>query len=137
MDGSAPTQNRRSDRSKVMLTATLATRDASLAVTLRNLSCEGALVQAESLPEAGTRVLFHRQGLSVPSRIAWSHAGHAGVEFEFPLFPGELIRHVPTIGRKPPPPIKKRPGFAPQRLSEAERRLIERWATEGANTLGD
>jgi hypothetical protein len=137
MDASPPIQNRRFDRSKVMLKATLATPNASLDVTLRNLSCEGALVQAEHLPEAGTRVLFHRQGLSVPSRVAWAHAGHAGVEFEFPLFPGELLRHVPSIGRKAPPPIKKRPGFAPQPLSEAERLLIERWATEGTNTLGN
>ena len=137
MYASAPIQNRRFDRSKVMLKATLATPHASLDVTLRNLSCEGALVQAEDLPEAGTRVLFHRQGLSVPSRVAWSHAGHAGVEFEFPLFPGELLRHVPSIGRKPPPPIKKRPGLAPQPLSESERLLIERWATEGSTTLGN
>jgi hypothetical protein len=120
-----------------MLKATLATPDASLAVTLRNLSCEGALVQGEGLPEAGTRVLFHRQGLSVPSRVAWSHAGHAGLAFEFPLFPGEMLRHVPTVGRKPPPPIKKRPGFASKPLSEAERLMIERWATEGTNALGE
>jgi hypothetical protein len=136
MDARSPTQNRRSDRSKVLLQATLATAGASLSVTLRNLSCEGALVQGDDLPEAGTRVLFHRQGLSVPSRVAWSHAGHAGLSFEFPLFPGEMLRHVPTVGRKPPPPIKKRPGFASKPLSEAERLMIERWATEGTNSLG-
>ena len=121
----------------MLLKATLVTPAASLAVILRNLSTEGALIQGEGLPEPGTRVLFHRQGLSVPSRVAWSHAGHAGVQFEFPLFPGEMLRHVPTVGHKPPPPIKKRPGFAAQPLNAGERAFIERWATEGTNALGN
>jgi len=138
MDERGPTQNRRSGRSNVLLKATLEVPGASLPVVLRNLSQEGALVQGESLPEAGMRVLFHRQGLSVPSRVAWSHCEHAGLEFEFPLFPGELLRHVPSpASRCPSMSIKKRPGFAPQPLTEAERMMIERWATEGVNRLGE
>ncbi|MEJ7776939.1 MAG: PilZ domain-containing protein [Sphingomicrobium sp.] len=58
---------RRSSRSNVMLQATLEIPGASLPVVLRNLSQDGALVRGEDLPEAGTRVLFHRQGLSVPA----------------------------------------------------------------------
>lgn len=138
MDESGPTQNRRSRRSNVMLKATLEIPGDSLPVVLRNLSQEGALVQGEALPEEGTRVLFHRQGLSVPSRVAWSHCGHAGLEFEFPLFPGELLRHIPSPAtRGPAVPVKRRPGLGPQRLTESERMLIERWATEGATRLGE
>ena len=138
MDESVPNQNRRSRRSNVLLKATLELPGVSLPVILRNLSQDGALVQAEDLPEAGLRVLFHRQGLSVPSRVAWSHCNHAGLEFEFPLFPGEMLRHVPSPAtRKPPPPIKKRPGFAAKPLTEAERMLIEQWASTGANALGE
>jgi len=138
MDESGPSQNRRSRRSNVLLKATLEIPGDSLPVVLRNLSQEGALVQGEGLPEEGTRVLFHRQGLSVPSRIAWSHCGHAGLEFEFPLFPGEMLRHIPSpASRGPSLPVKKRPGLAPQPLTEAERMLIERWATEGINRLGE
>ena len=138
MDESGPTQNRRFRRSNVMLKATLEIPGDSLPVVLRNLSQEGALVQGERLPEAETRVLFHRQGLSVPSRVAWSHCGHAGLEFEFPLFPGELLRHIPSpASRCPSPPIKKRPGLAAQPLTEGERLMIERWATEGMNKLGE
>jgi len=138
MDESGPTQNRRSRRSNVMLKATLEIPGDSLPVVLRNLSQEGALVQGEALPEAGTRVLFHRQGLSVPSRVAWSHCGHAGVEFEFPLFPGEMLRHIPSPQARPPALfLKRRPGLASKPLTEAERMLIERWATEGATRLGE
>lgn len=137
MDESVPNQNRRSSRSNVLLKATLELPGESLAVVLRNLSQEGALIQGEGLPEAGTRVLFHRQGLSVPSRVAWTHCNHAGIEFEFPLFPGEMLRHVPPTPRKPPLEIKKRPGLGTKPLSDAERAMIERWATEGLNTLGE
>lgn len=140
MDDSRTLQNRRFRRSNVLLKATLETPGGSLAVVLRNLSQEGALVQGEDLPSEGSRVLFHRQGLSVPSRIAWSHSNCAGLEFDFPLFPRELLRHVPAPDRKPPPPplpMKRRPGFAAKPLSPAERQLIEQWATEGATRVGD
>ena len=139
MDESGVTQNRRSRRSNVLLKATLEVPGASLPVVLRNLSQDGALIQGEGFPEEGARVLFHRQGLSVPSRVAWTHSNYAGIEFEFPLFPKEMLRHVPTMDRKPlqPPPIKRRPGLAPRPLSSAERMLIEQWATEAPNKLGE
>jgi hypothetical protein len=137
MDESRPVQNRRSRRSNVLMKATLEMPGASLPVVLRNLSQEGALVQGGILPEEGTRVLFHRDGLSVPGEVVWSHCNHAGLHFDFPLFPREMLRHIPTRERKPPPPIKKRPGFAARPLTEGERLLIERWAAEGARKLGD
>ena len=137
MNAVSVTQNRRSSRSNVMLKATLEVSGDSLTVVLRNLSQEGALVHGEKLPAQGTRVLFRRDGLSVPSRIAWSHCAHAGVEFDFPLFPRELLRHVPAAQHKAPLPIKRRPGLSAQPLSAAERTLIEQWATESPNKLGE
>jgi len=122
-------QNRRSRRSNVLLKATLEIPGASLAVVLRNLSQDGALVQGDCLPEPGTRVLFHRQGLSVPSRIAWSESGHAGLQFEYPLYPREVLRHIPSMDSKPKAQaaMKRRPGLAPQPLTVAERfRPVER-----------
>lgn len=121
----------------MMLTATLEMSGASLEVVLRNLSQDGALVKAEDLPEEGTRVLFHRQGLSVPARIAWLHKEHAGVAFDEPLFPREMLRHVPPTDRKPPPVIKRRPGLAVKPLTAAEQQLIEQWAMESPLTLGN
>lgn len=136
MDESLLAQNRRHRRSNVMLKATLETPGDSLAVVLRNLSQEGALVKGDALPEAGTAVLFHRQGLSVPSRIAWSHAGHAGIAFESPLFPKEMLRHVPPAERKPVPAINRRPGLGAKPLTDAERNLIEMWAVSCSSSGG-
>lgn len=136
MDQTRVVQNRRHRRSNVMLKATLETPGASLAVMLRNLSQDGALVQGEDLPEQGDRVLFHRDGLSVPSRVAWSHCGHAGLAFDFPLYPKELLRHIPERQHRPAPQVKRRPGLACKPLTAGERALIESWATEG-NKLGE
>lgn len=139
MDDSGATPKRRSSRSNVLLKATLEVPGASLAVVLRNLSQDGALVQGHSLPEQGARVLFHRQGLSVPSRIAWCDRNLAGLQFDYPLYPREILRHIPAMSRKPQPQAaaQRRPGFAPQPLTAAEQRLIEEWATEAPYKLGE
>lgn len=123
----------------MLLKATLEIPGVSLAVILRNLSQDGALVQGKCLPEEGSRVLFHRQGLSVPSRIAWCDGNLAGLQFEYPLYPREILRHIPPMGRKPQPQAvaNRRPGFAPQPLTAAEQRLIEEWATETPHKLGE
>ena len=136
MDESQATQNRRHRRSNLMMKATLECPGTSLPVLLRNLSQEGALVRGDGLPEEGSRVLFHREGLSVPSRVGWSHCGHAGIAFDYPLYPKEMLRHVPERQPKMEIPIKKRPGLSAKPLTAAERSLIEQWATEGAR-LGE
>ena len=137
MNDPSATQNRKSTRSNVLLTATLEVPGESLPVVLRNLSSEGALVQAERLPLPGTRVLFHRQGLSAPARIAWSHCGYAGIEFDCFLYPKELMRHVPSAQPKLPPlPVTRRPGLGATPLTAAERSLIETWAVEAQRVGG-
>ncbi len=127
---------RRSSRSNVMLRASLEIGGASHEVLLRNLSQHGALVKGEDLPAEGVHVLFHRQGLCVPGRIAWIHLQHAGVAFDEPLFPKEMLRHVPPTDRKAPPIIKRRPGLSSQPLTPAEQQLIEQWACESQHSLG-
>ena len=42
----------------------------SMPVKLRNLSAEGALVEADKLPVEGTAILFRKGDLSVPGRVA-------------------------------------------------------------------
>lgn len=134
---SADPNRRGSSRSNVLLKATLQSPGGSYEVVLRNLSEEGALVQGDKLPVAASRVLFHRQGLSVPGRVAWSHCGCAGIEFDVPLFPNELLRHVPRPSHKLPPLSKGRPGFANRPLTESERSLIKAWAIRPSPGAGD
>lgn len=128
MDHESLSQQRRSSRSNVMLKASLEKPGASVSVVLRNLSQDGALVKGEALPQVGEKVLFSRQGLCVPSRVAWVHQGHAGICFDSPLYPKELLRHIPEPSGRQAPEIMRRPGLAPRPLSPSERSLIETWA---------
>lgn len=131
-------ESRRHQRSNVLLTAALEMGDMSLPVTLRNLSNDGALVQGAELPAEAQHVIFHRQGLSIRGYVAWTHGEFAGISFESPLSPSELLRNIPAPARRlVPPPVKRRPGFTSMPLTPAERALIERWATESSTRPGE
>lgn len=127
MDSSTASQNRRSRRSSVLLTATLETRSGAIPVKLRNLSAEGALVEGEGLPLEGAEVLFRRKDLVERGDIVWVDGKHAGVAFREKLQPEQVLRHVPT----PRPTIRpefRRPGLACRELTVEEKRLIDSWA---------
>lgn len=127
MDQSSITQNRRSRRSNVLLAASLEASGVEHPVKLRNLSAEGALVEAAKLPIEGTQVTFRRNELEVASRIAWVNGKHAGIAFAAPLNAQQVLRHVP----KPRPRLQadyRRPGLTTRQLTPEEKRLIESWA---------
>ena len=126
MEQSSVTSNRRSRRSNVLLAASIDAAGTVTAVKLRNLSAEGALIEAESLPPEGTDVLFRRNELSVPGRVAWVQGRNAGIAFAEQLQPQEVLRNIPKPQPKSMPEFK-RPGFAARPLSPAERRLIKQW----------
>jgi len=128
MDESSIGQNRRSRRSPVLLTATIELGGAMHEVKLRNLSSDGALVQgADSLLEYAN-VTFCRKDLRVRARIAWVQGSHAGIAFETPLPPAEVLRHVPRREPKPlPSELFNRPAVTRHQLSRVERRWIQDW----------
>jgi hypothetical protein len=137
MDESIMNQTRRSRRSNVLLAASIEVSGASLAVKLRNLSTEGALVEGESLPVEGSEVLFRRNDLSVSSRVAWVHGKHAGVAFCRPIAQEDVLRNIPKP-RYRAPVNYRRPALARREMSSEERRLAESWAwTPWGDSLGE
>ena len=100
MDQSSISQNRRSNRAPVMLTARLELAGEAQQVVLRNLSTGGALVEGKWLPAEGSVVLFVRNDLRVQARVAWVEGKYAGVAFECPLERSELLRQVPQPKEK-------------------------------------
>ena len=119
-------QNRKSQRSQVLLTATLDHGGGSQAVKLRNLSEEGALVESEKLPIEGTTVHFIRNDLNAPGRVVWVSGRYAGIAFSDKLDPAEVLRHIPA----PRPKIQPRywrPGITTTQLNSEQRRLAESW----------
>ena len=126
MDNSSPCQNRRARRSQVLLTATIEHAGASQSVKLRNLSAQGALVESDDLPIEGTAVQFRRNELNAGGRIVWVNGKYAGVAFNQPLNPEEVLRHIPA----PRPQIQSRlyrPGFTPRTMTRDQRLLAESW----------
>jgi hypothetical protein len=128
MDESSNIQNRRSRRSNVLLAASIESGGATLDVKLRNLSEQGALIVAESLPVEGSEVVFCRNDLRVRSRIAWVHGKNAGIAFHVPLEPQEVLRNIPKP-RKAMQPNFRRPGLACQALTPQQQKLADTWLT--------
>lgn len=129
MDQSNSPLQARSRRANVLLAATIDVSGASLGVKLRNLSEQGALIQGERLPVEGSEVLFRRNDLAVPGRIAWVDGQHAGVAFAAPLHPQDVLRNIP----QPKPrvqPDHRRPALYPRTLTQQEQRLLENWLGE-------
>ena len=136
MDESSQTQNRRARRSKVLMTATLELSGSALPVKLRNLSAEGALIEGDSLPVEGSKVIFKRLELTVAGRIAWVSDDRAGVTFDMKLEPEAMLHHIPVPKPRVTPDFK-RPGLGARRLSPGERHMGEAWAGQSKDRLGD
>lgn len=139
MDESSTTQNRRSRRSPVLLAATVYAAGAPVAVKLRNLSEQGALIEGDRLPPEGAETTFERKELRLKSRIVWVQGNYAGVAFDVPLKREDVLRHVPSPRAKTGVPADfRRPGFTCRPLSHYERQNLERWlATAPLGSLGE
>ena len=126
MDESSVTQNRRSNRSPVLLSAKLDVAGTEMPVVLRNLSTEGALVEGAHLPAEGSPTVFRRNELCVEGQIVWIEGRYAGVRFTRPLERAELLRDVPRPKQRFDPQFR-RPGLACRPLSQSERKMVEMW----------
>lgn len=127
MDESATTQNRRTRRSHLLMTATLEISGRALTVKLRNLSSEGAQVEARDLPVEGTQLLFRKGDLAAVGNVVWVKGAHAGIRFDQPLEPEAVLHHIPV----PKPRAQndfRRPGLASRALTDGERKLVEAWS---------
>ena len=125
MDLSSANQNRRQRRSQVLLAASLELSGGSVAVRMRNLSAEGALVEGDGLPVEGSSVVFRRQDLCVAAKVVWVREQRAGLSFDEPLTPEIVLRHIPMPRARVLPEFK-RPGFSGQ-MTEAERLSAAEW----------
>jgi hypothetical protein len=139
MDESSITQNRRSRRSPVLLTATVYVAGLPVSVKLRNLSEQGALIESDRLPPEGAETMFERKEIRLKSRVVWVEGKYAGVAFDVPLNREEVLRHIPQPKPKVPGDFDfRRPGFACRPLSDYERQNLERWlATAPIGRPGD
>ena len=126
MDQSNSPQNRKTRRSNVLMSASIELSGKSLPVKLRNLSAEGALVEADMLPVEGASIMFRKGELCVQGRVAWAKTRHAGISFVRKLEPEEVLRHVPAPRARVKPEFR-RPGLKAISLTDEEIRFGENW----------
>lgn len=137
MDESSVTQNRRSRRSPVLLAATVEIDGAPIAVKLRNLSEQGALIEGDRLPAEGLETYFQRNDMRLKSRIVWVHGKYAGVAFDTPLNREEVLRHIPAPKQKVQSEFR-RPGLSSRPLTSYERSMLSTWiATAQVGLIDD
>lgn len=110
------------------MTATIESSGRTIQVKLRNLSAEGAQVEAAELPVEGTEVLFRKGDLAVVGTLVWTKGKQAGIRFADKLKPDAVLNHIPA----PRPRVQaefRRPGLGSRELTAQERKLAESWIT--------
>jgi hypothetical protein len=126
---------------RVLLSASLITTTDEIPVKLRELSCEGALIEAMHLPAAGTDVILKRGGLELFATVTSSAGRRAGLAFETAISEVELLRqiHQPMSGPVAVADMDtRRPGFRQGALSPEERDLASEWGNAtGRNAYRD
>lgn len=117
-------QKRRSPRAKLLMAASLEHGGRKLAVTLRDLSASGALVDGDHDLHSGAPVVLHKNDLAVAGRVAWVSGRRAGIAFSVTLDPETVLRNVPEPRARTEQAVKRRPGLR-GRMSAEERRIAE------------
>lgn len=83
--GAASGQAQRSPRRQVVLAGEASSTTGHYAVTLRNLSCTGAMAEGKEVPEAGRDVVLQAGPLELFCTVVWAEGGRCGLSFEEPL----------------------------------------------------
>lgn len=137
MDESGITQNRRTRRSHLLMTATLEISGRAIKVKLRNLSAEGAQVEGEELPVEGTALMFRKGDIATVGQVVWTKDKQAGIRFDKELETAAVLHHIPVPKARMSPSFK-RPGLATQTLTDNERKFAEQWVvTAPISPIGD
>lgn len=90
-----------------------------MAVTLRNLSATGAMVEGEHGLAPGVEIVLRKDELAVPGRVVWVDGRRVGLEFSISVDPDCVLRDVATPKARNNV-VHRRPGFR-GKMSHGER----------------
>lgn len=62
-----------------------------MAAWIRDISCKGALVEAETAIPPGSKIMLWRKGIERSATIAWMRGGFMGVTFDEAFTEKELV----------------------------------------------
>ena len=119
---------RRSPRGNVILTATVEQGSARIRVRVGDLSQHGALIIGGPLLVSEKQIVFCCNGVAIKGWVAWSKGDRAGIEFGAPIEPEAFTQRV----ERPRPEIIKdsresdfrRPGFRGNLLTKEQRDIV-------------
>ena len=75
-------EKRRHRRRRVWLPVILRAGGVEMPAWIRDISCKGAMIEAETTILPGSKILLGRKGTETPATIAWARGGFMGVTFE-------------------------------------------------------
>jgi hypothetical protein len=93
-------EGRQQPRTHLFVAATLYADSDSIPVNIRNMSLTGALVEADALPEVGTRVSLSRGQLRATGSVAWRAGRRAGLRFEAAVCVPDWMSRQGTAGQQ-------------------------------------
>lgn len=82
-------------RINLFLSATVEVNGRNLAVRIRNLSRQGAMIESPGLPKSGSAIVIERTGLKVGGLLRWTSGARAGVQFDRTI---DLAAWSPSLG---------------------------------------
>jgi hypothetical protein len=123
-DGNLTTGRRETQRARVHLSATLVGTTRDYPVTLRNISCTGAMVEGGTLPPKGWTVALKRGDMDELGDVVWMRGSFCGIHFFDPI-PYERVLALAAL----PPEAQQKPAslyVAP--TSRDDKLSAEEWA---------
>ena len=98
---------RRAMRYPTRFAATIVLDGKTLAVTVRDISSIGVMIEGAELPGVGRSMVFKAIEVSVEARTMWSRDGACGLEFRQEVNPLEIVRNnlpqfAQSRGQRPP-----------------------------------
>jgi hypothetical protein len=128
-------ERRRTDRVKVMLSATVEQGGELAPTRLANVSQDGALLVGPALRD-GTSVMLQRNVTDVRGSVTWADGNRCGLKFEQNLDVAATLRTISRPKHKQAV-RKRRPGLKCSPMTHAEKAVFDRWLNTGPQLLGD
>ena len=88
---SAKPERPRSPRRRMAFKGVIETSSDKGTVSIRNLSCTGAMVEGENLPNTGRDIILTFKGLELFGRVVWCDGRRCGLHFDEELNSSQVL----------------------------------------------
>ena len=90
-EDSAKPERPRSPRRRMAFKGVIETSSDKGTVSIRNLSCTGAMVEGENLPRKGRDIILTFKGLELFGKVVWDDGRRCGIHFDEELNSSQVL----------------------------------------------